>query len=383
MRQLRVNIKGLTLTELEKFAESVGERRYRGKQLFEWLYRKRVTSFETMSSFSKSLRHKLTNAASIDSLSLISTQQSRDDGTTKYLFELNDGKRIESVLIPPRAAFDSGDSITEEEQKRMTLCVSTQVGCALDCAFCATASMGILRNLTAGEIIDQLIQATAESGRKITNVVYMGMGEPLMNYDQVMNSTEIISTGMGIAARRITISTAGWIPKIKQLADEQRKMKLAVSLHSLDENIRSRLMPVNRKFPLPRLLDALQYYYKATKLRVTFEYILFDGLNDQENDLRRLIKLSKSIPCKINIIPFHGIGFIHPTGFSAGLRPTPRLRAEDFVRKLREAHLTVFVRSSAGEDIDAACGQLALHDPHGRSVQKNNRPSHSFQPSIA
>ena len=363
------NLKGFTLGELQEFAETVGEQPYRGKQLFDWLYTKEASSFREMSSLSKALREKLSSSANIDSINVAEFQKSVRDGTTKFLFELHDGKRIESVLIPPSTAFQSPEAKGEEEQKRLTLCVSTQVGCALDCKFCATASMGIVRNLTSGEIIDQVLQAKKISvnparemaGARITNLVYMGMGEPLMNYDNVMKSIEIITTGMGIAARRITVSTAGWVPKIRQMADEKRKVKLAISLHSLDEKARTELMPINQKFPLTELLDAVQYYYRRVKRRVTFEYILFDGWNDRDEDLRRLIRLAKTIPCKVNIIPFHSIEFIHPTGIAAKLHPAPRARMNDFVRQLREAHVTVFIRSSAGEDIDAACGQLAVN----------------------
>ncbi|HEV8537921.1 MAG TPA: 23S rRNA (adenine(2503)-C(2))-methyltransferase RlmN [Bacteroidota bacterium] len=354
------NLKGLTLNELEDFALSVGEKRFRGAQLFDWLYAKEASSFDEMSSLSKPLREKLASVACIDSLKLVEEQSSHRDGTTKFLFELSDGKRIESVLIPPRTAFD--------EQKRLTLCVSTQVGCALDCKFCATASMGILRNLTAGEIVDQVLHSQRISKKKITNLVYMGMGEPLMNYEPVMNSVDIISTGMDIAPRRITISTAGWAPKIRRMADEGRKVKLAVSLHSLDHNARSELMPINRKFPLPELLDSVQYYYRKMKSRVTFEYILFDGWNDRDEDIALLASLSRKIPCKVNIIPFHGIDFTHPTGISARLQPTPPKRMAEFVAKLRKAHVTVFVRSSAGDDIDAACGQLAVRVERARKT---------------
>ena len=354
------NLKGLTLTELEDFAASIGEKKFRGKQLFDWLYTREASSFSEMTSLSKELREKLASAARIDSLALVESQVSRHDGTTKFLTELHDGKRIESVLIPPRTAFQDRKAAREEEQQRLTLCVSTQVGCALDCKFCATASMGIQRNLTAGEIVDQVLLAKKLSGRKITNLVYMGMGEPLMNYDHVMNSADIISTGVKIAAKRITVSTAGWVPKIRQMADENRKVKLAVSLHTLDDAARSELMPVNRKFPVAGLLDAVQYYYRKVKQRVTFEYILFDGWNDTAADVAKLIKLAKTVPCKLNIIPFHSIEFVHPTGIAARLHPSPPRRIEEFVRQLRAAHVTVFVRSSAGEDIDAACGQLAV-----------------------
>jgi 23S rRNA (adenine2503-C2)-methyltransferase len=377
-----MNLKGLTHKELEEFSISIGEQKYRGEQLFEWLYMKEANSFAEMTSFSKLLREKFVAAATISSITLVQQQKSHDDGTTKFLFELSDGKRIESVLIPPRTAFKSSDAGEEEEQKRLTLCISTQVGCALDCVFCATASMGILRNLTTGEIIDQVMQAKKISGKKITNVVYMGMGEPLMNYDNVMNSVEIITTGLKIAARRMTISTAGWVPKIKQMADEGRKVKLAVSLHTLDEQARTELMPINKKFSLKELLDAMKYYYSKTKQRVTYEYILFDGWNDRAEDIQRLIKLSKSVPCKLNIIPFHSIAFTNPKGIGATLHPASQQRIEAFVKKLREGHVTVFVRSSAGEDIDAACGQLAVKaDRAEQSQRKISKLHRRLQPA--
>jgi len=354
------NLKGLTLPELQTFVTSIGEQKYRGKQLFDWLYLKEASSFGEMSSLSKPLRASLEVSARIDSMRLIEAQISDGDGTEKFLFELHDGKRIESVLIPPRTAFKSADAGEEEEQKRLTLCVSTQVGCPLDCTFCATATMGFHRNLTAGEIVDQLLQVKKISGKKVTNIVYMGMGEPMLNYDQVMNSADIFTVGCKIAAKRITLSTAGWVPGIRRMADEKRKMKLAISLHTLDDAKRSELMPINVKYPLAELLGAAKYYYTKCKERITFEYILFDGWNDAEADIRKLVRLTNDIPCKINIIPFHSIAFTNPTGIARTLRPATAARAGEFVRRLRESHVTVFVRSSAGEDIDAACGQLAV-----------------------
>jgi 23S rRNA (adenine2503-C2)-methyltransferase len=365
-----IDLKGLTLRELEGFSLSIGERPFRGRQLFNWLYNKQVSSFDEMTSLSKSLREKLSSVATIGVVRLVTAQESRADGTTKFLFELADGKRIESVLIPPKTAFVSPNARDEEEQKRLTLCVSTQVGCPLDCKFCATATMGFLRNLTTGEIVDQVIQAQQISGRRITNLVYMGMGEPLMNYDSVMNSIEIIIDGLNIAARRITVSTAGWSTKIRQMADEKRTVKLPISLHTLDEQKRLALMPITKKFSLADLIDAASYYYRKTKRRLTFEYILFDGWNDQEQDVQRLVKLSKQIPCKVNIIPFHSIDFTHPMGIAAQLHPTRSVDVEAFADRLRRQHLTVFVRSSSGEDIDAACGQLAVKTEGRRTVHR-------------
>ncbi|TLY33489.1 MAG: 23S rRNA (adenine(2503)-C(2))-methyltransferase RlmN [Ignavibacteria bacterium] len=356
------NLKGLTLRELEDFSASIGEQKYRGKQLFEWIYRKGASTFAGMTSLSAALRKKLESAAALETIGLVEQRR------------LSDGRRIESVLIPPRTAFHGSEASEEEEQKRLTLCVSTQVGCPLDCKFCATATMGFLRNLTAGEIIDQLQRVKEISGRRITNLVYMGMGEPLLNYENVMKSIDIISTGMGIAARRMTVSTAGWAPKIRQMADEGRKVKLAISLHTLDPRARTELMPINHRFGLDELVDAAEYYYRKVKLRITFEYILFAGWNDREEDAAGLVKLSKKVPCKINIIPFHSIAFTKPRGLAASLQASPGERAEAFVRRLREAHLSVFVRSSAGEDIVAACGQLAVGSETGPLPPGGTKP---------
>lgn len=372
----KINLKGLTLQELEEFALSIGEKKFRGKQLFDWLYTKEASSFEEMSSFSKSLREKLATIASIESNTIVSTQESHD-GTRKFLLELKDGREIETVLIPPRTAFSGSEAGEEEEQKRLTLCVSTQVGCPLDCKFCATGTMGFHRNLTAGEIIDQILQVKKQTGKRITNLVYMGMGEPLLNYTNVMNSFSIITTGLGIAAIHITLSTAGLIPQIRQLADENRKIKLAISLHTLDQGLREKLMPIATKYTLTELIGALQYYYRKIKRRPTFEYILFDGINDRDEDIKHLVRLSKQIPCKINIIPFHDIGFAQPKGVEIALRPTPPVKIEEFVQRLRHSHVTVFVRSSAGEDIDAACGQLAVKLE--RKPGRSNSPSQNLK----
>ncbi len=371
MHTKQQNLKGLTLSELEQFALSIHEQKYRGKQLFDWLYLKEVDSFELMTSLSKQARERLTEIAVIQNLKIKEAHRSPADDTVKYLFELEDEKKIESVLIPPRKAFpipgSDEDDDDEQEQTRLTLCISTQVGCALDCAFCATASMGFLRNLTCGEIVDQVMQVKKHSGKRITNIVYMGMGEPLLNYDNVMKSVEIITTGLNIAARHITISTAGWVPGIIRMAEEKRRVKLAFSLHSLDEKLRTELMPVNKKYSWDKTLEAIEYYYKLVKVRVTFEYILFDGLNDREEDIKKLIKLSKRIPCKFNIIPFHSIASTLPTGLGAKLRPTPARRADAFIEQLRQHNVTVFMRSSSGQDILAACGQLAVKNDRKKS----------------
>jgi 23S rRNA (adenine2503-C2)-methyltransferase len=201
------------------------------------------------------------------------------------------------------------------------------------------------------------------SGKRITNVVFMGMGEPLMNYHNLLKAVEILGTGLGIALRRMTVSTAGWAEKIRKLGDEQRRVKLAVSLHSANDDTRTRLMPINKKFNLASLLSALQYYYARTKQRVTYEVIFFDGINDSMKDVADLTAFANKVPCKINVIPFHSIDFTSPRGFAADLKQSPRM--EEIVEELRLRGLTVFVRSNSGDDIDAACGQLALKLEHG------------------
>lgn len=349
------NLKGLPLHDLEAFVASIGEPRYRAKQLFTWLYKHRASSFDSMTTLSQSLRSQLKECATIGQLTLAEKQQSASDGTTKFLFALHDGMKIETVLIPPRK-----ESIDAE--KRLTLCISTQVGCPLDCKFCATATMGFGRNLAAGEIIDQVIAAQSFSDKPITNIVFMGMGEPMLNYDNVMTAIDILSaeTGMGISPRRITVSTAGYADHIRRMADEGRKPKLALSLHSLNDETRSKLMPITKKFSVEELLDAVEYYCHKTRKNIMFEYILFEGLNDGDDDIRKLIRASKRFPCRINLIPFHSIGFTQPHGFSASLRGVSPDRVARFAKKLRDADIPVFVRHSAGEDIDAACGQLAV-----------------------
>lgn len=354
----RKNLMGMTKEELAGFARGIGEASYRGSQLYHWLYARGATSFAAMTDLGKEFRKRLEDSAVIGGVVLEAHRRSERDGTVKLLFALQDGLRIESVLIPPASALRDGDTVVEEEQKRLTLCVSTQVGCPLDCAFCATGTMGFGRNLTSGEIVAQVLAGRRETGKKITNVVFMGMGEPLLNYDAVMNAAELLIAGAGITARRITVSTAGRVAEIRRMADEKRRINLAVSLHSAVDETRTRLMPINRKFGIPVLMDAVEYYYRKTKQQLTYEVIFFDGVNDTPTHVTRLIALARRVRSKINIIPFHPISFTHPAGFAASLAPSPRM--QEIAGELRRAHLTVLVRTSAGEDIDAACGQLAL-----------------------
>jgi 23S rRNA (adenine2503-C2)-methyltransferase len=366
------NLKGLSRDELQAFVQSLGEKKYRGTQLYSWMYAKTAQSFEEMTDISKEFQLLLHQAASLDNLTIVSEKES-NDGTSKFLFALQDGLEIESVLIPPDVSSPNAD-------RRLTLCVSTQVGCPLDCKFCATGTMGFVRNLSAGEIIDQIIQVQRQTHKRITNLVYMGMGEPMLNYENVMKSVEIVTddNSLNIGTRHITISTAGYADKIRQMADENRKVKLALSLHSLDNGKRTMLMPITKKFSVGDLIDALEYYHRKTRHRPTFEYVLLDGFNDTEMDIKKFVQLSKRIPCKVNIIPFHSIEFTHPTGFAATLKPTPRARMEEFADRLRKADITVMIRKSSGEDINAACGQLAIEGRSKPNVAKSNEVKSVF-----
>jgi 23S rRNA (adenine2503-C2)-methyltransferase len=301
-------------------------------------------------------------------LALVTSRRSERDGTTKLLLRLPDGLAIETVIIPP-------DADAPDAERRLTVCVSTQVGCPLDCAFCATGTMGFTRNLTAGEIVEQVLHAQRLADRRISNIVFMGMGEPMLNYDEVMKAVDILTDNRGanMSARRITISTAGYVDQIRRMADEDRTVKLALSLHALDETKRTALMPITKKYGIAALTDALDDYYRRTRIRPTLEYIPFEGFNDTNADADLLIRFARRVPCKVNLIPFHSIEFTRPAGFAAQLRPSSRARIEAFAARLREAHLTVMVRSSAGEDIEAACGQLAVAE----SSRPGRRPSRS------
>jgi 23S rRNA (adenine2503-C2)-methyltransferase len=327
-----------------------------------------------MTDLSKAFRDLLERVAIPRSLDLVTARRSERDGTTKFLLRLADGLAIEAVLIPP-------DAEAPDAERRLTLCVSTQVGCPLDCAFCATGTMGFTRNLTAGEIVEQYLHAQRQSDRRISNIVFMGMGEPMLNYDEVMKAVDILTDNRGanMSARRITISTAGYVDQIRRLADEDRTVKLALSLHALDEGKRTSLMPITKKHGIAALTEALEYYYRRTGIRPTLEYIPFDGFNDTDDDADLLIRFARRVPCKVNLIPFHSIEFTRPSGFAATLRPSPRARIETFAARLRDAHLTVMVRSSAGEDIEAACGQLAVAES-AKPRRRSPRASMSTHP---
>ena len=348
-------LKGHPLPELEQLFLNAGERKYRAKQVYDGIYIQRLNDVQEMSLLPQDLRDRLKRDYRTQSVVLKTVQESVD-GTKKFLFELWDGRAVESVLIPSEMVVDG------EHPRRLTLCVSTQVGCNLGCVFCATGTLKMARNLTAGEIVDQFLEAQKFSTKPITNIVYMGMGEPMNNYESVMKATQIFTdqrTNM-VAARRTTISTAGVIPGIIRMADEGQIIKLAVSLHATTQDLREDLMPLAKKYPLPELIEALEYYYRKTHKSVTYEYILFDGLNDTLADVKRLGRLARRMPTKVNVIPFHEIDFAMPEGFAGVLKPSSPEQFQWFTDSLRAEDVQVNVRSSAGLDIDAACGQLAF-----------------------
>jgi len=293
-----------------------------------------------MENLPQSLRDNLENMIALHPLRIIKISGSDSKSTRKYLFETLDGQKIESVLM--------------NDRKRTTVCISSQVGCAVDCKFCATASMGFIKNLSVGEIVDQVIHLQSQSKSRITNVVFMGMGEPFLNYKSVIEAAKILSQEMGFGARRITISTAGIVPKIRQLADEDHKYKLAISLNGTDERSRNTIMPLTKTHSLKSLIESAHYYYKKIRRFITFEYVLLKDVNDSPKDGERLIDLLRSLPCKVNVIPYNEIG---------GKYNRPKEdKIQAFLHSLKHAPFTVTVRWSKGTDIDAGCGQLAVKD---------------------
>jgi 23S rRNA (adenine2503-C2)-methyltransferase len=332
----KINVKGLWIEDYEKLLEELGEKRYRSRQLALWIYAKGAASFDQMSDLSKDLREKLGEIAFIENIKLVKSQTSQKDISEKFLFELSDREKIESVLI--------------WEGKRVTLCLSTQVGCPLGCTFCATGKMGFKRNLTTGEIVDQ---AVALEHHHITNAVLMGMGEPLLNYENTIKAIRIMNNEMGLSfpAKGITLSTAGIPSMIEKLAEENFKIKLAISLNAPTDEKRNELMPINKKHPLPQLLKAVKNFTKKRKTRITFEYVLIKDVNDSEKDALALSKLIAGVPCKINLIPYN------PVPDLPYERPSEE-KIQAFCDFLYPRCPTVTLRRSKGEDILAACGQL-------------------------
>ena len=335
------DIRDLTLEDLTQLFKELGEPAFRAKQVHQWLWQKGALSFEEMSNLPKSLREKLQENFNFHITTILTAQKSMD-GTIKVAFQLHDGSKIEGVLIPTSS--------------RTTACVSSQVGCSLDCKFCATGYLKRERNLTAAEIVDQvrLINQLAEEnyGKKLDNIVYMGMGEPLLNYANVMRSVELITSpeGMGMSPSRITLSTAGIAKMIMKLADDGCRTHLALSLHSANNQKRSEIMPINDSNNLEMLAEALSYWYEKTGVRPTLEYTVIAGVNDGVQEEVELATFARKFPSKINLIEYNPISL-------ADFQPTSRLDA--FAKALEARKLIVNVRRSRGKDIDAACGQLA------------------------
>ena len=347
----KIELKGLTLDQIKEFFASIGEQAFRGEQVFNWMYNHLEFDFDNMLNLSKGLREKLKDKCTLESLEYVMYQDSEATKTKKFLFRTFDGRKIESVVIPGK--------------ERNTLCISTQVGCPLDCKFCATGLMGFTRNLSPGEIVDQYLLAAKEYGsRFITNIVFMGMGEPLLNFENTLAAVKIFTNELntGLSRTRITLSTAGVAPKIMELADRDVNVKLALSLHSCFDDVRSRIMRINDKYSIDENINALKYYSLKTKTRITFEYTMLKGVNDRDEDVRALAKLCSRLPSKVNIIPFNSIKHMDPDGISGQLEPTPYPKIEEFADKLRAKNITVMIRNTQGDDIAAACGQLAIKE---------------------
>ena len=347
------DIRKLAPEAIKTFLLEHGEKAFRAKQIHEWLWQKSACSFDEMTSLSKATRELLKKHFNILPVA-VDTRQISSDRTIKSTFKLHDGHLIEGVLIPIDGNVPRGETM----RARMTACVSSQVGCSLSCKFCATGYMDRKRNLDAAEIYDQVVairnQASENYGETLTNIVYMGMGEPLLNYKNVLQSIEHITSekGLNMSPRRITVSTAGIAKMIKKLGDDQVKFNLALSLHAANDKKRDQIMPINEANSLDSLKEALQYFYKKTRTRVTFEYIVFHHFNDSLQDAAELYEFSKVVPCKINLIEYNPIS-------EASFRNAEGDKIDAFADFLENKGLTVNVRRSRGKDIDAACGQLA------------------------
>ncbi len=332
-----MDLKSLSQEEVYRFAAEHGLPRYRAGQLLHWIYERYVVNLQEVTEFSKTLRNELAQIASISNLDLAVRQRSLD-GTEKFLFSLEDGQTIESVLIP--------------DKDRLTLCISSQAGCAMGCSFCLTGYIGLIRNLKAYEIVDQIISVNRRiAPRRITNIVLMGMGEPLANFDEVVEALWRITGLMGISKRRITLSTSGLVPKLLELPQKAPDVNLAVSLNATTDEVRNRIMPINKTYPISELMSACRRYPLRPRRRITFEYVLISGVNDTQADAKRLVKLLRNIPCKVNLIPYN------PDEQSSMKRPSDETVLA-FQKTIADSNITVLVRESKGQDILAACGQL-------------------------
>jgi 23S rRNA (adenine2503-C2)-methyltransferase len=344
----RSDIKSLLLSELQEQLRELGEPSYRVRQITDWLYKRRVDTIDKMTDLPQPLRRRLSETFSLGKIGLVRILGARDT-TRKFLFRLADENLIESVLIPASPALYGGTS------DRRTICVSTQVGCAYGCKFCASGLEGFSRNLSANEIVDQIIAVESETAEKIDNVVFMGMGEPLANFQNVLRAIRIINAewGLGIGARHITISTSGLAPQIRKLAEERLQIRLAVSLHGATDDVRNRIMPINRRYNIETLLSACDYYTARKKQHLTFEYILIADMNDSDDQARLLSRHAQRLSAKVNLIPYNTVFGLR------WARPSEN-RQEKFLAILRGRGIPATLRREKGHEIDAACGQLRL-----------------------
>ena len=343
MQAEKKDIRALSKEQLRDFFVTNGDKAFRGNQIYEWLWSKSAHSFESMTNVSKETRAMLEANFVINHVK-VDTMQRSEDGTVKNAVRLHDDLIVESVLIPTKT--------------RTTACVSSQVGCSLDCNFCATARLKRMRNLTPGEIYDQVVAIDNESklyyDRPLSNIVFMGMGEPLMNYPNVMKAIDMITSneGLGMSPKRITVSTSGVSKMIKKMADDAVKFNLAVSLHSAIEATRNEIMPFTKSFPLTELRESLEYWYAKTKSKITYEYVVWKGINDDKASIDALVKFCKYVPCKVNLIEYNAID-------DGDFQQASEQATKDYITALEKNNIVVKVRKSRGKDIDAACGQLA------------------------
>ena len=339
MQQEKTDIKSMNLEELKSYMDSIGEKAFRAKQLYQWMHQKQASSFDEMTNLSKSLQEKLKNECHFVSLKQEAVQISKLDGTRKYLFALDDGNVIESVLM----RYKHGNSV----------CISSQVGCRMGCRFCASTLDGLVRGLTPSEMLDQIYRITRDTGERVSNVVVMGTGEPMDNFDNLLRFIELLTdeNGLNISQRNVTVSTCGIVPKMRELADKKLQITLALSLHASNQEKRLELMPVAKSYDIHEAVDAMQDYFEETGRRVTFEYSLVAGVNDTEEDARELAELIHGINCHVNLIPVNPIkerDFVQPDGKSV----------QEFKNKLEKCRINVTIRREMGRDIDGACGQL-------------------------
>jgi len=357
----------MTLEDAEAFAIARGWPKFRGEQVWRWVHDRGARGFDEMTNLSQQTRTALAEHATIGCLQVAEVQTS-SDGTRKLRLVTHDGQSIESVLIP------DGDKTTQ--------CISSQVGCAVDCQFCATAKLGLVRNLDAGEIVDQVyvgrrLLAEVDPGRRLTNLVYMGMGEPLHNYDHLVKSLRILTHDKGakLSQRKITVSTSGLVPKLERLGNETVRPNLAVSLNAPNDAIRDAIMPINRKWNIAKLMAALRAYPLEQRRRITFEYVLLAGVNDSLRDASQLAKLLRGVKCKVNVIPFNP----HPESQYA--RPAPAV-VDAFQAECRRLGMPTYLRTPRGDDIDAACGQLANRSQGAALVPLRVRAARPATPDL-